>query len=75
MEPFEFENKSYLISFLVLTRKNPEGVKKLINNFNSLANKNLDNYEFIIKVDFDDNESLDLIKEFPKTFILLIFSK
>ena len=64
MEPFEFENKSYLISFLVLTRKNPEGVKKLINNFNSLANKNLDNYEFIIKVDFDDNESLDLIKEF-----------
>jgi hypothetical protein len=64
MEIFEFENKSYLISFLLLTRKNPEGIKKVINNFTSLSDKQLDNFELIIKIDYDDEESINLIKEF-----------
>lgn len=64
MENFKFENKSYLISLLIVSRKNPEGIKKLINNFNQLADQNLDNYEFIVKIDYDDKESIEATKEF-----------
>lgn len=67
MEHFEFENKSYLLSFILLSRGNPEGIKRLINNFTQLADNELDNYEFVIKIDYDDHQSIDLIKEFENT--------
>lgn len=72
-EIFEFENKSYLVSLLIMTRKNPKNLKKLIDNFTNLADKDLDNYEFIVSVDFDDSETIDLIKEISNEFTNLKF--
>ena len=60
----EYYSKNYLVSIALCTRKNVQSLQKTINSFVDNADSALDNYEFIIKVDFDDNETLDFIKTY-----------
>lgn len=55
-------NTSYLISVILSTRNNPDQLKTTINSFISNSDKSLNNYEIIIKVDFDDYLTYEYIK-------------
>lgn len=54
----------YLITVVFNTRKKVQKLRKSLHSFIINADKTLNNYEFIIKVDFDDYETLEYIKEF-----------
>lgn len=59
-----FEPKEYLITVAIVTRKQVNKLRKCINSFISNSDKSINNFEIIVKVDYDDYETLDFIKEF-----------
>jgi hypothetical protein len=73
MKPSDFSNPSdyithirsprkYLISILIPTRKRVNLLDRTIKNIIETSNTSNNNYEIIIKVDFDDHETIDYIK-------------
>lgn len=59
-----FEPKEYLITIAIVTRKQVNKLQNCINSLINTSDKSLNNFEIIIKVDYDDYETLDFIKEF-----------
>jgi hypothetical protein len=73
MKPADFNTKEeyithvrsprkYLISVLIPTRKRVDKLDKTIKNLIEMSNTSNNNYEIIVKVDFDDHEAIDYIK-------------
>jgi hypothetical protein len=63
----------FLISIILPSRKRPKELKNTINSFISLADPALNNFEIIIKIDFDDHESLDYIKTLDNKYENITF--
>jgi hypothetical protein len=61
-----FYPKDYLVSVAICSYKNLDNLKSTINSFIDKADNTLDNYEFIIKIDFDDIEAIDFIKNYNR---------
>lgn len=59
-----YEPREYLITVAILTRKQVDKLKECINSLIDKSDKSVNNFEIIIKVDFDDYETMDYIKEF-----------
>ena len=59
-----FEPKEYLITITIVTRKQVSKLKECINSFINTSDTSINNFEIIVKIDFDDYETIDFIKEF-----------
>ena len=55
--------KEYLISVFLPSRKRPQHLDKTLNSLIDLSDKTLNNFEIIVKVDFDDTETLNYIQQ------------
>jgi glycosyltransferase involved in cell wall biosynthesis len=55
--------KEYLVSVFLPSRKRPQDLDKTLKSLINLSDKSLDNFEIVIKVDFDDKETLDYISQ------------
>ena len=73
MKPNDFTNpeeyityvrspRKYLISIMIPTRKRVDLLDRTLKNIIEMSNSSNDNYEIIVKVDFDDHETIDYIK-------------
>jgi len=73
MKPSDFTNpqdyithvrspRKYLVSILIPTRKRVDLLDRTLKNIIEMSNPTNDNYEIIVKVDFDDHETIDYIK-------------
>jgi len=65
-------SQKYLVSVFFPTRKRVVALDKTINSLISLSNKDLNNYEILIKADFDDVDTIDYIKSLNKPNIKFI---
>jgi hypothetical protein len=65
-------NKPY-ISIIMPSRKRPEMLNEALYSIYSLANPDNVNFEIIVKVDFDDPETLDYIKNWSNEYENLFF--
>jgi hypothetical protein len=54
--------RKYLISVLIPTRKRVDKLDRTLKNLINTSNVKNKNYEIIVKVDFDDHETIDYIK-------------
>ena len=61
---YPYEPKEYLLTISIVTRKQVDKLRNCINSFIEKSDKLVSNFEIIIKVDFDDYETLDFIREF-----------
>jgi glycosyltransferase involved in cell wall biosynthesis len=57
------QSKKYLVSVIIPTRKRAKDLNNTINSLISLSDSSLDNFEIILKVDFDDSETLEYMSE------------
>jgi glycosyltransferase involved in cell wall biosynthesis len=64
---------SYLISVVLPTRKRLEGLNETLYSIYSLADVNNVNFEVIVKVDFDDYETIEYIKKWTNEYENLTF--
>lgn len=55
--------KHYLVSIFLPSRKRPKDLDKSIKALINLSDKTLNNFEIVVKVDFDDVETLDYINQ------------
>jgi len=70
---FYFKKEEYLLTIFITTRKRVKGLIDTINSFMNLANSEFKNFEFIVKVDFDDHETIKFIPEMSNDFENLNF--
>jgi hypothetical protein len=63
-----FEPKECLITIAIVTRKQVDQLKNTINSLINNSDKAINNFEIIVKVDFDDYETMDFIKEFNNEY-------
>lgn len=63
----------FKISLALPTRKRPEGLNETLHSIFSLANPNNVNFEVIMKVDLDDTETIDYIKNWSNEFENITF--
>jgi hypothetical protein len=61
------------ISIIMPSRKRPEMLNEALYSIYSLANPNNVNFEVIVKIDFDDSETLDYIKNWSNEYENLYF--
>jgi hypothetical protein len=61
------------ISVIIPSRKRPEMLNETLYSIYSLANPNNVNFEIIVKIDFDDHETLDYIKNWSNDYENLFF--
>lgn len=73
MDRFEFIQEEYLLTIFINTRNSVELLKKNLHSLLSLSDTSVNNYEIIIKVDFDDEESLEFIKTFTNSAVNVNF--
>jgi len=66
LEGQKYYPKSYLVSIAICSYKSLNQLKSTINSFIDKADNTLDNYEFIINIDFDDIETIDFIKTYNR---------
>lgn len=59
-----FEPKEYLITITIVTRKQVNELRRCINSLIDTSDKSVNNFEIIVKVDYDDYETIDFIREF-----------
>lgn len=57
------EPQQYLVSVIIPSRKRANALNGIINSLLSFSDRTLDNFEIIVKVDFDDKETLNYINQ------------
>ena len=62
------QSKQYLLSVIIPSRKRANALNDTITSLLSLSDKTLDNFEIIIKFDFDDKETLDYISQWSNEY-------
>jgi glycosyltransferase involved in cell wall biosynthesis len=68
-----FEPKEYLITISIVTRKQVNELRRCINSLIDNSDKSVNNFEIIVKVDYDDYETIDFIREFNNENINISF--
>jgi hypothetical protein len=68
-----YEHREYLVTIAIVTRKQVDKLKECINSFINNSDKSINNFEIIVKVDFDDYETIDFIREFNNENINMSF--
>jgi len=68
-----FEPKEYLITITIVTRKQVNELRRCINSLIDNSDKSVNNFEIIVKVDYDDYETIDFIREFNNENINISF--
>jgi glycosyltransferase involved in cell wall biosynthesis len=62
------QSKQYLLSVIIPSRKRAKDLNNTIDSLLNLSDKTLDNFEIIIKVDFDDTETIEYVKQWSNQF-------
>ncbi len=65
--------KHYTISIFLPSRKRLKNLKSTIDSLLSLADPGLSNFEILVKLDFDDSESIEYIKNINNDFENITF--
>lgn len=65
--------KHYTISIFLPSRKRLKNLKSTIDSLLSLADPDLSNFEILVKLDFDDSESIEYIKNINNSFENITF--